>query len=111
MVLPTIRTSLRSVMQTAASLVLSLGFHVSAGWAQSAPAAHAPDRTHAEAVLKGLNRGRMVGQVAVSPDGKHLAWVQGGREGGEILVAALDDLKNTKRVTAAAKPEQHRSEE
>src|ERR1035437_2889626 len=111
MVLPTIRTSLRSVMLTAASQVLSLGFHVSAGWVLSALEAPAPDRTHVEEFLKGLNRGRLVGQVAVAPDGKHLAWVQGGREGGEILVAALDDLKNTKRVTAAAKPEQHRSEE
>jgi len=107
MVLPTIRTSLRSVMLTAASLVLGFGFQLSPAWAQGAAAADAPDRAHIEEVLKGLNRGRMVGQVAVSPDGKHLAWVQGGREGGEILIAALDDLKNTQRVTAAAKPEQH----
>jgi dipeptidyl aminopeptidase/acylaminoacyl peptidase len=60
------------------------------------------DRSHIEKVLSGLNRGRMAGQVAVSPDGKHLAWIQGGRDGMEIQVAPFDDLKRTQRITAAS---------
>jgi dipeptidyl aminopeptidase/acylaminoacyl peptidase len=67
----------------------------------------APDRAHMDEVLKGLNRGHSVGQVAVSPDGKRLAWLQPGKDGAEIRVAALEDLSKSVRVTAAAKPEQH----
>ena len=66
----------------------------------------APDRAHIEEVMRGLNRGHGVGQVAVSPDGKQLAWIEGGRGGGQILVAPLDDLKKSHRVTAATKPDQ-----
>jgi len=75
--------------------------------AQPAPLAKDPDRTHIEEVLNGINHGRSVGQVAVSPDGKHLAWIEGSRAGGEIHVAAFDDLKKTDRITAASKPDQH----
>ncbi len=82
---------------------LSLG----AAQAQSAPAAAAPDRAHIKEVLKSLNRGRMIGQVAVSPDGERLAWLEGGRSGGEILVAPLADLKKSARVTAATMPDEH----
>jgi dipeptidyl aminopeptidase/acylaminoacyl peptidase len=67
----------------------------------------APDRAHIDEVLKGLNRGRPVGQVAVSPDGQRLAWLQPGKDGAEIRVAPLEDLAKSDRVTAAAKPEQH----
>jgi dipeptidyl aminopeptidase/acylaminoacyl peptidase len=74
--------------------------------AVGAMAQGAPDRSHVEEVLRGLNRGHMVGQVAVSPDGKELAWIEGGRGGGSILVAPMDDLKKTQKVTAAAKPDQ-----
>ncbi len=80
-------------------------FSLLRGVAQSAPAA-APDRAHVdrahvEEVLRGLNRGKGVGQVAVSPDGKRLAWIEGGRGGGEIRVAPMDDLKTSAKVTAA----------
>jgi dipeptidyl aminopeptidase/acylaminoacyl peptidase len=61
----------------------------------------APDRAHIEEVLRGLNRGRGVGQVAVAPDGSRMAWIEGGRLGGEIRVAPLHDLKSSARVTAA----------
>ena len=74
--------------------------------AQTSPA-QPPDRTHIEDVLRGLNRGRGFGQVAISPDGKRLAWIEGGRGGGEILVASPADLSKTERVTAAGKPDQH----
>ncbi|HEU5458568.1 MAG TPA: S9 family peptidase [Terracidiphilus sp.] len=52
-------------------------------------------------VLAGLRRGTGIGEVAVSPDGSRIAWVQGGRGGGEILVATMSDLTRTTRVTAA----------
>ncbi len=65
-----------------------------------------PDRAHIEEVMRGLNRGRPVGQVAVSPNGKQLAWVDGTRQGGQIVVAPLEDLKSTRRVTAAAKTDE-----
>jgi dipeptidyl aminopeptidase/acylaminoacyl peptidase len=67
----------------------------------------APDQAKIEETLRGLNRGRGVGQVAISPDGMELAWVEGGRGGGQILVAPIDDLKKSQRVTAAAKADQH----
>jgi len=66
-----------------------------------------PDRGHIEDVLKSLNRGRNVSQVAVSPDGKRLAWIEGARGGGDIRVAPVDDLKKSERVTAALKPDEH----
>jgi dipeptidyl aminopeptidase/acylaminoacyl peptidase len=72
--------------------------------------AQSVDRAHVEEVLRGLNRGHVVGQVAVSPDGKQLAWIAGGRGGGEILLAPIDDPKKTQRVTAATKTDQHCSE-
>jgi dipeptidyl aminopeptidase/acylaminoacyl peptidase len=74
--------------------------------AQSSPIQTVPDRTHTEEVLRGLNRGRSFGQVAISPDGNRLAWIEGGRGSGEILVASLADLSKSERVTAAVRPEQ-----
>jgi len=73
--------------------------------------AQSVDRAHVDEVMRGLNRGHSVGQVAVSPDGKQLAWITGGRGGdGQILVAPIGDLKKTQRVTAAAKADQHCAE-
>ncbi len=66
----------------------------------------APDHAHMDDVLKGLSRGHAVGQVAVSPDGKRLAWIAGGH----IQVAPLDDLKQATVVTAAAKADEHCAE-
>jgi dipeptidyl aminopeptidase/acylaminoacyl peptidase len=90
-----------------AFLVLSAGFNASYALAQETQVANGPDRARMEEVLKGLNRGRSVGQVAVSPDGKRLAWIQPGQEGSEIRIAQLENLSKSERVTAAAKPEQH----
>src|SRR3954470_7709121 len=58
-------------------------------------------------VLRGMDRGHFIGQVAVSPDGKHLAWIQGARGGSEIRLALLDELSKSVRVTAANSPDQH----
>jgi dipeptidyl aminopeptidase/acylaminoacyl peptidase len=69
-------------------------------------AAKAPDRARIEEVLRGLSRGRLVGQLAVSPDGKRLAWTEPASRGEEIRVAPLDGLAKSEPVTAAANPEQ-----
>jgi dipeptidyl aminopeptidase/acylaminoacyl peptidase len=107
MFLTSLRKCLRAGLMAGVVLVLGSIFYLSPAVAQDASAAQAQGRAHIDEVLKGLNRGRSVGQVAVSPDGKRLAWLQGGRDGTEIRVAPLDDLSKSQRVTAAAKPEQH----
>ena len=88
----------RAALFGGTTLVFGLVFGLLGAAGQSGPAGKAPDRAHIEEVLAGLNRGRSVGQVAVSPDGKRLAWVQGHGEGGEILVAPLDDLSKSERL-------------
>ncbi len=62
--------------------------------ALGAVCAAAQERARVDEVLKGLNHGHRVGQVAVAPDGKRLAWSEHGR----IRVAPLDDLKKTELV-------------
>ncbi len=52
--------------------------------------------TALDQIMSSQSRARMVGQVAVAPDGKRLAWIQRG----EILVAPLDDLDKSQRITA-----------
>jgi dipeptidyl aminopeptidase/acylaminoacyl peptidase len=42
-----------------------------------------------------------IGQIAVSPDGKRIAWL----DGGVILVTPLDNLGHSQRITAAASPD------
>jgi dipeptidyl aminopeptidase/acylaminoacyl peptidase len=108
MIFTRIRTPFRAVLLIAAALVLSGAFSLSNASAQTAPAAHAsPDRAHIDDVLKGLSRGRSFGQVAISPDGKRLAWIERTKDGAEIRIAALDDVTRSERVTAATKPGQH----
>jgi len=94
------RTSFRGVLPVFAAVALGFTYLLN-GQAQTA----GPDRAHIEEVLKGLNRGKSVGQVAISPDGKRLAWIEGG--GGRIVEATLDDVKKTTAVTAATKADQH----
>jgi len=60
-----------------------------------------------EQVMRSVARGRSVGQVAVSPDGKRLAWVEGAPGGTEIHLAPRTDLTKFVRITAATSPEQH----
>ena len=92
-----------------AALLAGFGFICSGAGAQvtASAAGSAQDRARIEAVLNGLNRGRQIGQVAIAPDGKHLAWIEHDGGGMEIRVAPLGDLKKSQRVTAAAKPEEH----
>jgi dipeptidyl aminopeptidase/acylaminoacyl peptidase len=104
-----IRISLRAALLAGAALLLGTAFSLSVALAQTAQEQSAPSpvRAHIEEVLKELNRSISIGQVAISPDGKRLAWIEGMREGAEIHVAPLDELAKSERVTAAAKPEQH----
>jgi dipeptidyl aminopeptidase/acylaminoacyl peptidase len=79
--------SLRSIR--CASLALLLGacsFLPARG--QNANAAALPASAQLEQILPSLNRGTSIGQVAISPDGKRLAWFQGG----EIRVAPFVNL-------------------
>lgn len=46
-------------------------------------------------------RGSSVVQVALSPDGKQLAWIESVRGGTEIRVAPLSELSKSLRVTAS----------
>ena len=101
------RESFFSCLLAVATLALVGALNCFSAWAQEAETGKSPERASIEQVLKGLNRGESFGQVALSPDGKRLAWIQGAREGGEIHVAPLDDLKMSVKVTAAAKPEEH----
>jgi dipeptidyl aminopeptidase/acylaminoacyl peptidase len=104
-----VRKVLCAAMCAGAVLILGAGLNPLGAWAQGAATgsvASAQDHAHIEEVLKGLNRGHSFGQVAISPDGKRLAWVQGTRENAEIRVASSNDLARSERVTAAAKPDQ-----
>jgi dipeptidyl aminopeptidase/acylaminoacyl peptidase len=110
MIFTSIRTPIRAALMASAALVLGAVFPLSS--AQAAPAAQAqasasPDRAHIDDVLKGLSRGRSFGEVAISPDGKRLAWIERMKEGAEIRVAPLLSLDKSEQVTAATKPGQH----
>jgi len=98
-----------AVIVTGAVFVLG-GVGCAAAYAQHDGAKNGPDRAHIEEVLRGLNRGRGVGQVAISPDGKRLAWIEGVRGGEEIRVASRDDVSKSERVTAASNSGQHCAE-
>ena len=100
-----IQISLRTALLTGAALFVGAAFSLSSP-AQTQSSA-SPERAAIEEMLKGLNRGHSIGQVAISPDGKRLAWIEGTKEGAEIRVAPLDELAKYERVTAAAKPDQN----
>jgi dipeptidyl aminopeptidase/acylaminoacyl peptidase len=108
MIIALLRKSRRAAWFAVSFVAFTAGFVLSNVLAQS-PGAGQPSRSQIEEALRGLNRGRSVTRVAASPDGKRLAWIEG--PGGGILVAPLDDLKKSERVTAAAKAETHCREE
>jgi dipeptidyl aminopeptidase/acylaminoacyl peptidase len=80
---------LRKSVSSAVFLCLVLQLR---GFAQDSPAAHI------EEILRSVNRGHYIGQVAISPDGKRLAWIAQGA----IHVAPLAGLDQSERVTAAS---------
>jgi dipeptidyl aminopeptidase/acylaminoacyl peptidase len=99
-----IRASLRATLFAGAVMVPCLAFNPLAAQAQ---ASASPDRGHIEEVLKGIDRGHSFKQVAISPDGKRLAWIQRNGEDGEIRVAPRDNVAKSVRVTAATKPHEY----
>jgi len=105
----TSRKALCAVIASGAFFFLGAGYSAIAQ-GQGDGAKSGSDRAHIEEVLRGLSRGRGVGQVAISPDGKRLAWIDGGRGGGEIRIGSPEDLSKSQRVTAALNPEQHCAE-
>ncbi|MGB6974509.1 MAG: S9 family peptidase [Terracidiphilus sp.] len=86
--------------------VCVLGCGAAAAWAQKAAGSEAEQQRMGE-ILRGLNRGERIGEVAVSPDGSRIAWVEGGRGGAGIVVAPMNDLTKTTRVTARTSAGQH----
>ena len=62
-----------------------------------AQGAVAPETARLDEVLVTQSRARSVAQVAVSPDGKRIAWL----EAGEIRVAPLDNFSQSQLVSAA----------
>ncbi|MGD0729655.1 MAG: S9 family peptidase [Terracidiphilus sp.] len=104
---PPIPPRFRAGLSACIAVVLCTNFNPLGVAAQEAATSKLQDETRIETVLKGLNRGQLVGQVAIAPDGTRLAWIQLAREGAEIRVAPLDNLAKSERVTGAAKPDQH----
>jgi dipeptidyl aminopeptidase/acylaminoacyl peptidase len=95
-------------------LAVSRKLFLSALFVAAALAVHAqdakPGHERIEQLMQSLNRGHFVGQVAVSPDGRRLAWIEGVRGGTDIHLAPLGDLNKFVRITAAQSPEQHCAE-
>ena len=80
------------------ALLLSASFLLPLPAQDANAAAARPAATELEQILPSLNRAVSIGQVAISPDGKRLAWLQGG----EIHFAPLGSLSQNLRVTAAS---------
>jgi dipeptidyl aminopeptidase/acylaminoacyl peptidase len=77
----------------AAVMLLSVG----AVRAQSTlPAA---EKARIDTVINSIGRGVSIGQAEVSPDGRLLAWIEGGRGGQQIRVAPMDRVEQSRRVT------------
>jgi len=98
------RTLLRTAALVGVVLAAQAGLTVSVARAQGTAT---PNKGRIDEVLSGLRRGRSVEAVAVSPDGKRLAWIERTKEGAEIRVAGLGSLTKSERVTAAAKADEH----
>ncbi len=81
-------------MRRSLSAVVLLGFFAPLfARAQSAPAQ--PTSTQLDQILSRRTRVRTIAQVAVSPDGKRVAWL----DAGEIRIAPLDNLVQSQQVT------------
>ncbi|MGB6194510.1 MAG: S9 family peptidase, partial [Terracidiphilus sp.] len=102
----------RKGLLSASCLSTSLIFTLVSGL----PAAHAqavsspeqsPHRARIEQVFEGLGHGRSIGEVAVSPDGRRVAWIEGRGE-GLLSVAPIADLSKAERVPVTlSSPVQH----
>jgi dipeptidyl aminopeptidase/acylaminoacyl peptidase len=84
-------------MRRSLSAVIFLGFLAPLlARSQSAPAP--PTSAQLDQILSGQGRARAVAQLAVSPDGKRVAWL----EAGEIRIAPIDRFDQSMPVTAEA---------
>ncbi len=92
----------RQAMFAGAALLACPVLWFCAAMAQDARQLSTAEQAHIDEVLESVGRGRSIDQVAVSPDGKRLAWVEETNEGEEIRVAAMGELDKNQRVTAAA---------
>ena len=72
----------------------------SSALAQDATAS--PSGARVDQILAENNRAQAIGQVAVSPDSKRLAWIQSS----EIRLAQIENIAHSDRVTAASAPGQ-----
>ena len=94
-----------------AAAALLLGLTIPAASAQTQHEISTAERARIQQVLSSIGpRSHGIREVAISPDGKRLAWVEGGRGGGEIRVAPLDRLSESVPVTVAAAPEERCNE-
>jgi len=88
-------------MRSSLSAFILLGFVAPLfARAQSAPAQSTsaqPTSSRLDQVLSSQSRARTIAQVAVSPDGKRVAWL----DAGEISVAPLDHFDESKPITPA----------
>jgi dipeptidyl aminopeptidase/acylaminoacyl peptidase len=94
------RSTRRSPSLSAALLLtLSAPFVIRAQPAptQSAPSPQTAASAHLDEVLSSESRARTIAQVAVSPDGTRIVWL----EAGQIRLAPIDDLAHSQPVTAA----------
>jgi dipeptidyl aminopeptidase/acylaminoacyl peptidase len=89
------------------SCILAVTTIFASAVAQVQPPAARVSQSSIDELLRSLNRGRTVGEVAVSPDAKRLAWIQGRRDEGEIFVAPIDDLAKADRVSAGVQTGEH----
>ncbi len=85
----------RFLRHSPSALVLLGFFALPLARTQSAPAQ--PSSAQLDQILSSQNRARSVAQVAVSPNGKRVAWL----EAGEIRLAPLDQFDQSKLITAA----------
>ena len=100
------RKSLSAALAAGAVLVLGFLLNLPCASGQNADVASASRRARIDEALKGMNRGKSVGQVAISPDGKRLAWIENFRDAAEIRVAPPNDLAKNERVTVATSADQ-----
>jgi dipeptidyl aminopeptidase/acylaminoacyl peptidase len=101
------RSSLTRLTALLAILLLCPVFKSSLAQAQesSSPSAQSPS-AQIDSLLRGEGRARSISQVALSPDGKRLAWT----ESRQLFVSPYDDLTKPQRITAATSPDQRCSD-
>jgi len=86
----------RRTRRSLSAVVLLAFFAPLSAHAQSAPAQ--PASAQLDQILSSQSRARTIAQVAVSPDGRRVAWL----DAGEIRLAPLDNLAHSQSVTVPA---------